>query len=84
MIEKYTKENGYYKFYNKNGKRCKIKCENIENEKVIISFSKNAGETMYHLPDKVFKNTTEVIYHLVKNLESDNVIFTIYKSSTIK
>jgi D-alanine-D-alanine ligase-like ATP-grasp enzyme len=82
---KYNKTNGYYKFWNKDGKYCKIKVEDeIKNEKIIVSFIKNAGEVQYHSPDKIFKNTVEVIHFLLKNLETDGIIFKISKSSTIK
>ena len=80
----YTKKNGYYKYYSKDGKVCRIKfdipsCYFNSAEQVIISFRKppKFDERLSHIPKRKFNNVFEVIRHIIKNLETDGLIFEV-------
>jgi len=70
---------GYYKFYTKNGKKAFIKlCKNINNSKVIIKFMRPKDDNwLYHYPDKKFENCLDVIYYILKNLETNKTRFKV-------
>jgi len=70
--------NGYYKFYNKIGIACRIKCsKDIEGQSLIMFKHKNEDTWMYYVPKKEFNNCLEIINHILKNLVNDNMIFKI-------
>jgi hypothetical protein len=71
-------KNGYYKFYNSQGIYCRIKCNNVENNEVLIKFKqKNETNWMYHSPNKRFHSCLEVANYILKNLDNQNMIFKI-------
>ena len=83
MKKQFSKKNGFYKYYNSEGKVCrikisdKIKCQ--ENFECLISFwHANDAEWKMHSPSKVFKDIFEVINFILKNLENDRVVFKIH------
>jgi len=87
-MKKHSKNNGYFKYYNKEGKSCRIKFDNdfkfIEEKKkfnIIIKFKKD-DETLwnYHSPFRKFKSIFEIINYILKNLENDKMVFKISKS----
>ena len=85
-MEKYTKKDGYYKYYNSEGKKCRIKIEpellNGKNFKVFVWFKKeDDAHWLVHQPKKKFRDAFHVINFILKNLENDNLIFKITKAS---
>jgi len=87
--KKYSKENGYYKYYNSEGLKCRIKvtknarCRKDDN--FIIAFLRPQDYNWnYHMPvDKkskkvvIFKDCFDAINFILKNLETDGTIFKI-------
>ena len=71
--------NGYYKFYNKNGLQCRIKCEaeKIDGEVMIKFKPKDQTEWMYHMPKRKFRHCLEVTNFILKNLENNNMVFKV-------
>ncbi len=73
--------NGYYKFYNKEGISCRIKCDDTEEKfegNCIIKFKQIDDPTwMFHAPTKEFRNCLEVTNYILKNLENSNMVFKI-------
>jgi len=85
-MKKYTKKDEYYKYYNAEGKKCRIKiepkllCE--RNFKVFVWFkNENDVNWLVHQPKKKFKDVFHVINFILKNLENNNLIFKITKVS---
>jgi hypothetical protein len=81
--KKFSKSNRYYKYYNKEGKSCRIKFFTDikeEGENVILKYKEcGAGDWHYHVPKKKFKNKEELIWYICKNLENDKICFQILK-----
>jgi len=70
--------NGYYKFYNKEGLSCRIKCTDEVSGNVLIKF-KGRDEAIwaYHSPKRTFRNCLDVTNFILKNLENPNMVFKI-------
>ena len=70
--------NGYFKFYNKEGLSCRVKCPKEIQKEILIKF-KNRDETAwaYHSPKRTFRNCLEVVNFILKNLENENMVFKI-------
>jgi hypothetical protein len=70
--------NGYFKFYNKEGISCRIKCNDEVDGAILIKFKqKEEANWMYHVPNRGFRNCLEVSNFILKNLENDNMVFKI-------
>ena len=82
-MQKYKSENGYYKYYNKEGKKCRIKFVDTDVDFGIMVKFKRPGDTswLYHYPDKIFDNVFSVINYICKNLETDGTVFKIVSSA---
>jgi len=78
-VKKYSRNNGYYKYYNNKGDYCRIKIKNFtENNPIIVKFKdKDDIDWFYHLPDKKFNSVQEIIWYITNNLETPNKIFKI-------
>jgi len=79
---KYSKKEGYYKYYNKEGKSCRIKIEDkLRNKRKFRCFVwfryPNDVNWMVHEPSKKFNDVFHVINYLCKNLETDKMIFKV-------
>jgi hypothetical protein len=74
---------GYYTYYNKEGKKLKIKVSKKFSyddfpKTVIIRFTeKGSGERKYHIPKKEFKDINQVISYIVKHTVNDHLSFKI-------
>jgi len=88
MFKEYSSKNGFYKYYNKEGKSCRIFVDkdaiNLKDQRIILSWtSPNTDGWNVYIPhtkkgeDKKFKNIFEVIKHILKNLETDKSIFKV-------
>ena len=80
--KKYKSENGYFKHFNSQGIPCRIKVSKNALKKVNTNFTvkfkkKNEEVWMVHIPNKKFKCVNEVIVFILKNLESENMVFKI-------
>lgn len=74
--------NGYFKFYNKDGVSCRIKCDQEINGEVLIKFkSKDDDGWFYHSPRREFGNSLDVANFILKNLENQDMIFKVLPSS---
>jgi hypothetical protein len=70
--------NGYFKFYNKNGQSCRIKCQEEIKGQVLIKFKPHdEGAWLYYAPKREFRNCLEVANFILKNLESNGTVFKI-------
>ncbi len=74
----------YHKFYNKEGKRAKIKfvhpreLESVKPFEAIIRFkSENDELWKYHSPKRKFHGALDIITYILKNLEHDKLLFEI-------
>jgi len=79
-MKKYSRKNGWFKFYNNQGKFCRIKLNNniLKDTKVIIKFKyDNSSDWYYHSPDRKFNGCQDVIWYITNNLESDKMLFEI-------
>ena len=82
-------KNGYYKYYNSAGVSTRIRNEFKPEagvlKRALIKF-KLVDEIswMYHTPTKSFKDQFEVMNHVLKNLESENMVFKIYNIDELK
>ena len=77
--------NGYYKFYNKAGISCRIKCEVEAKGQVLIKFKhRDDHQWLYHVPDKKFRNCLEITNFILKNLENQNMVFKITTMDPLK
>ena len=80
-MKKYSKTNGYWKYYNKEGKWCRIKFKKeVKNSTIMIKFKKcsnNLEPWMYYAPYHTFKNKFDVINYITKNLEKNGLCFQI-------
>ncbi len=79
---KFSKKEGYYKYYNKEGKWCRIKFDDNlkckENFRCFIWFWRPKDSTwLVHSPNKKFKDVFHVINFICKNLETNGVIFKV-------
>ena len=74
-----NKSNGYYKYYDKYGKCCRIKINGvINNERVILHISHPADEKGFlHIPNKVFRNGYHVVNYMCKHLETNGLIVSV-------
>lgn len=78
MGAKYTKTNGWFKFFTEEGLTCRIKSDEVNDTKVIIKYRhENDIEWTWHSPNIVFKNQLEVARYLLKNLETDQLLFRV-------
>lgn len=82
--KKYSKRNGYYKYYNKNGVSCRVKFENkmainSKTANVIIEFNKenDIEVSNMHMPARYFNNDFEILNFILKNLETSNLVFKV-------
>jgi len=82
--KKYSRKNGYYKFYNKEGIPFRIKFAGIrdiefENSREILVKFKDQDEIewKFHSPSKKFNNVFDIIKYIGMNLENTNVVFKI-------
>jgi len=79
---KYNSKNRYFKHYNKEGIACRIKVaksalKKFDNE-FIVKFKGAKDEFwMWHFPSKKFRDASEVIVFILKNLNSKNMVFKI-------
>jgi len=81
-MKDFKSSNGYYKYYNKEGKACRIKIEdklkNKKNFNCFIWFKYPKKDYwMIHEPNKKFKDVFQVINYLCKNLETNNIVFKV-------
>jgi len=69
----------YYKFYNKDGKKCYIKfTKNVNINNPIIKFKRPFDENwLFHIPNKKFKNCIEIIHFIINNLETNKTKFKV-------
>jgi len=79
---KHKSKNGYFKHYNKEGIACRIKVAKSAlkkfNDEFIVKFKDAKDEFwMWHVPHKRFRDASEVIVFILKNLDSDNMVFKI-------
>ena len=82
-MNKFKSKNGYYKYYNKDGKWCRIKVDCDINGKVlfVLRYPNDGYVTPnYYSPNKKFKNAFDVIKHICKNLETNGLIVEVTKS----
>ena len=77
MPKNYKSAAGYYKFYNKTGTPCRIKCSPVSGSCIIQFKEVQATSWLYHVPDKKFKNCLEVVNFILKNLVNKDMIFKI-------
>jgi len=75
---------GYYKFYNAEGKSCRVKCKSVEGSCIIKFKHVNEHEWLYHSPNRDFNSCTDAINFILKNLISDGMIFKVVKTACIK
>jgi hypothetical protein len=87
--KKYSKTNGYYKYYNSEGLKCRIKVTKNakcrKNDAFTIAFLRPFDYNWnYDIPVdkknkkmKIFKDCFDVINFILKNLETDGTIFKI-------
>ena len=83
MKKQFSKKNGFYKYYNSEGKVCRIKVANNikcqENFECIVSFwQPTDAEWKMHIPSKKFKDAFDAINFILKNLETSGTIFKIH------
>lgn len=76
-------KNGYYKYYNAEGKSCRIKIyvDKIKLPDTGILLKYKGPEDIfwnYHVPNKHFGNVFEIIKYLSKNTEVDGTIYKVY------
>jgi len=70
--------NGYYKFYNKEGISCRIKCTDVINGTALIKFKhRDEPGWLYHSPERKFGHILEAVNFVLKNLENTGMIFKI-------
>jgi hypothetical protein len=83
---KYSRRKGYFKYYNKDGLKCRIKfMDNVCNHEtpfgVIVKFKRPIDDDfLYHYPNRKFTGIQDVINFVVKNLEHDGTVFEISTS----
>ncbi len=71
-------QNGYYKFYSKDGTECRIKADRDIQGKVIIKFKyANSVGWRWYAPSREFKNVLDATTYILKNLESDKMVFKV-------
>ena len=75
-MKKYSRKNGYYKFYNKEGKKCRIKIDgSIKNKELIFILRyPNSILPRYYVPNRKFTSKLDLIHHIVSNLETDGLV----------
>jgi len=78
MINKYSSENRYYKYFSYSGDEIRIKLSKHLNfpTKITVKFQDDSNlETIwnFHSPSKKFENCQEVISYIVKNAEKSKV-----------
>ena len=74
---KFKSKNGFYKFFNKEGLKCRIKTNNCKGD-VILKFKYPSDEKWYMtIPDIKFKSDSDVITYICKNLETDGTVFEV-------
>jgi len=85
MNESIKSKNGFYKYFNKDGKCARIKFTDcFKDAKVMIKFKKkDEFEWKYHSPDKIFKEQGDVIRFIMNNLENDCVFFEVHPSESV-
>ena len=83
---KYKRKYGYYKYYNKDGKKCRIKfLDNFQVHErpfqILVKFKlPGDDEFAYHSPNKTFYGVQDIIHYILSNLENDGVIFEISRT----
>jgi len=80
---KYSRKNGYYKYYNKEGKQCRVKfIENIENSRALFKliYPNSEDPISMYITRKTFKDNFEILHHIVKNLETDGLVIEIIRN----
>jgi len=78
MANKYKSKNGYYKYYNKEGKWCRIKITDPTISGNVIFKMRYPYENYllpnYYSPNRKFKSAFDIITHICKNLETDGLV----------
>ena len=76
---KKNKAGGYYKYYNADGKWCRVKIDgNIDNDKVILYIKTPKDERGYlHMPNKTFRDGYHVINYVCKNLDTNGLVVVV-------
>jgi len=76
--------NGYYKFYNKAGLSCRIKCEMTGPGRIMIKFKTTDDlNWMYYSPNRTFKCCLDASNYILKNLENKGMVFKIYSQKRL-
>ena len=82
-MKQYSKKNGYFKYYNKDGVSLRIKIDmtrcHFEPQHVLISFTHSDGSWVHHIPEKKFTDIHDIVNHVCRNTENKNVVFRIGK-----
>lgn len=77
-MRRFKSNKGYFKFFNKEGQECRIKCDREINGNVIIKYLKKDEVVWRWLtPEKEFISSIHTINYILKHLESDKSIFEI-------
>ena len=81
-MKKNKKNKGYYKYYNKEGKMCRIKVDDDlrckTNFNCFVNFKHlNEDYWMIHEPNIKFKDILHIVNFLCKNLETNGIVFKV-------
>lgn len=83
-MKRFSKKNGYYKYYNKEGKWCRIKIKdsscvgNTGRKEVLLKFQGPMDDGwLITTIDKEFDNVFDIIHYLCKNLETNGTVFKV-------
>jgi len=79
---KYKSKNGYFKHYNKEGISCRIKVAKSAlaktDSELMVKFKGSKDEFWsWHFPRRKFRDASEVIVFILKNLVNENMVFKI-------